>query len=64
VKRTKLVRYLQGHGCELIREGSKHSVFRNPANGQTAPVPRHREIDATLVRAICKELGVAYPEQR
>ena len=64
MKRAKLVGHLHAHGCELIREGSKHSVFRNPASGQTAPVPRRREIDATLVRAICKELGVAYPKER
>ena len=64
MKRAKVIRHLTSHGCELIREGKKHSIFRNPANAQTAPVPRHREIDSTLALAICKELGIEYPSER
>lgn len=64
MRRTKFVRYLRKHGCEPIREGKKHSIFRNPANAQTAPVPRHREIDTMLVLAICKELRIPGPAER
>jgi mRNA interferase HicA len=31
MKRLELVRYLQKHGCELLREGGKHTVFVNRA---------------------------------
>jgi predicted RNA binding protein YcfA (HicA-like mRNA interferase family) len=29
MKRTDLLRHLQQHGCVLLREGGKHSVFVN-----------------------------------
>ena len=64
VKRTKLVLHLTRHGCELLREGKKHSVFLNLTNRQTAPLPRHADIDWRLVLAICKELGIEPPAER
>ncbi|MFQ5807062.1 MAG: type II toxin-antitoxin system HicA family toxin [Phycisphaerae bacterium] len=64
MKRRKLVQHLEQHGCEMIREGARHSIFLNPANGQTGPVPRHNEIDGRLVLAICKELGIDPPSER
>jgi hypothetical protein len=48
----------------MIREGARHSVFMNPGKQQTAPVPRHTEIDWRLVLAICKELGIDPPSER
>ncbi len=64
MKRVRLVRHLQQHGCKLVREGKKHSIFMNTTGRQTAPVPRHRDIDSTLALAICKELGIEYPSER
>jgi predicted RNA binding protein YcfA (HicA-like mRNA interferase family) len=64
VKRDKLIRYLTDAECELLREGGRHSIYRNTTNRQTAPVPRHREIDALLVLKICKELGIEPPTGR
>lgn len=64
MKRSKLIKYLQDAGCELLREGGRHTVYRNVANRQTAPVPRHREIDGLLVLKICKELGSNPPTER
>src|SRR3989442_10985863 len=32
MKRRELLRHLTEHGCHLIREGSRHSVFSNPRN--------------------------------
>ena len=64
MKRRKLVRHLANNGCEEIREGARHSVFLNTRNHQTAPVPRHAEIDWRLVRAICNELGIEMPTER
>jgi hypothetical protein len=58
VKRRALIRELEQAGCELVRHGRRHDVYRNPANGQQAPVPRHREIADTLRKIIRKQLGL------
>ena len=59
MKRHVLLKHLQEHGCELLREGSNHSVYWNPVNLRASTVPRHREIDNNLARKICKDLGIA-----
>lgn len=61
MKRRDFVRHLKQQGCELDREGSRHSIFRNPENGRCAAVPRHREIKDTVARTICEQLGVSRP---
>ncbi len=61
MKHQALVRHLKQHGCELLREGSKHSVYWNPANRRTSAVPRHPEIADKLAAKICKDLGVPLP---
>ena len=58
MKRRELVSHLLEHGCQLLREGGRHSVFWNPSNGATSTVPRHREIHEFLARKICRDLGV------
>lgn len=45
-----------------IREGARHTIWAAPSDRRRrAPVPRHREIDRILVRAICRQLGIAEP---
>jgi len=61
MKRKDLVAHLLRHGCELLREGSRHSVYYNPALNKTSTVPRHREINDFLARKICRDLGVPEP---
>lgn len=58
MKRIDLVRHLEGHGCILFREGSRHSIFKNVKNGQMTSVPRHREIKENLARKVCDDLGI------
>jgi mRNA interferase HicA len=58
MKRGDLLRYLEGCGCRLQREGSRHSIYLNPANGKKTSVPRHMEIDDRLAQKICKQLDV------
>ena len=58
MKRGDLLRYLEGSGCKVEREGSRHSIYLNPANGKKTSVPRHMEIDNRLARKICKQLDV------
>jgi mRNA interferase HicA len=61
VKRRELVRHLEQHGCELLREGANHSIFVNRAAAKTSTVPRHSEINDDLARKICKDLGIPPP---
>ncbi|MGD9633125.1 MAG: type II toxin-antitoxin system HicA family toxin [Pirellulales bacterium] len=61
MKRRDFIRHLEQHGCTLDREGARHTIYRNPANGRCAPVPRHREIKETTARTICNQLEVPRP---
>jgi mRNA interferase HicA len=61
MKRTELIRHLAQHGCLFVREGGKHTVYTNPANGSFTTVPRHRVIKKNLARKICDDLGIARP---
>ncbi|MFI5352146.1 MAG: type II toxin-antitoxin system HicA family toxin [Candidatus Binatales bacterium] len=61
MKRKDLVRYLERHGCELLREGGNHSVYVNRAERKVSMIPRHREINDFLARKICRDLGVPQP---
>jgi predicted RNA binding protein YcfA (HicA-like mRNA interferase family) len=58
LKRHELIAHLKNEGCCLDREGSRHTIFTNPATGSKAPVPRHAEIDNRLARKICQQLAV------
>ena len=59
MKRQAFIRELERAGCEFLRHGKRHDVYRNPANGRQAPVPRHREIAPTLCEVIRKQLGIS-----
>jgi D-hexose-6-phosphate mutarotase len=50
------------HGCEVRREGARHTVFWNPSARTVSTVPRHREINENLARKICKDPGIVRPE--
>jgi mRNA interferase HicA len=61
MKRAELLRHIAAHGCQLFREGGRHSIYWNPANRKTAAVPRHNEIVEPTAARICKDLGVPRP---
>ncbi|MFH1269083.1 MAG: type II toxin-antitoxin system HicA family toxin [Planctomycetota bacterium] len=61
MKRKELLRHLRAHGCELFREGGRHSIYWNPSTRMTSSVPRHSEIDDFLAKKICRDLGVVQP---
>jgi len=58
MKRRDLIRHLEDHGCELLREGGRHSVYVNRSNAKISTVPRHNEINDYLAEKICKDLEV------
>ena len=61
MKRADLVRHREAHGCALLREGGKHSVYVNRAARKSTTVPRHRELNEFLARKICRDLEVPEP---
>jgi predicted RNA binding protein YcfA (HicA-like mRNA interferase family) len=58
MKRIDLIRHLERHGCQFLREGGKHTVYVNRAANRTSVIPRHREIYDFLARKICRDLQI------
>jgi mRNA interferase HicA len=58
VKRRALLQHLKRHGCEFLREGTRHTVYVNRDAGRSTTVPRHSEITNNMARKICKDLGI------
>ena len=61
MKRIDLVRHVEAHGAELLREGGNHSVYVNRTARRTSVIPRHREINDYLARKICRDLEIPEP---
>ena len=61
MKRLDLIRHLEQQGCQLLREGGRHSVYVNRATRKVTAVPRHREINEFLARKICRDLEIPQP---
>ncbi len=57
MKRKDLIRRITSPGCELIRHGSRHDLYKNLKTGKKQPVPRHDEVDEDLAKHILKELA-------
>ena len=58
MKRKDFLRHLKTQGCELFREGGRHSIYWNPANKRVSSVPRHTEINDFLIKKICRDLEI------
>jgi mRNA interferase HicA len=61
VKRRALIKHLEQHGCQRLREGSRHTIYWNPERRRTSTVPRHNEIADRLARKICRDLEIPEP---
>jgi len=57
MKRKELIKKITSIGCELVRHGGRHDLYRNPKTGKKQPIPRHDEIDEHLAKHIIKELA-------
>ncbi len=58
MKRNGFLKHLKKNSCVLVREGSKHSIYKNTSNGKMSTLPRHSEIKEELCRKICKDLEI------
>lgn len=61
VKLRELTLHLEAYGCRLLREGSRHTHYLNPANQKPSAIPRHAEINDILARKVCWDLGIPKP---
>lgn len=61
MKRIDLIRHLEQHGCEFLRQGGNHAVYVNRKARRSSSVPRHRELNDFLARKICDDLLVPRP---
>ena len=41
MKRRDLIRHLEEHGCEFLREGGNHTIYINRVTKKATTVPRH-----------------------
>jgi len=51
------VKYLEASGFNLLREGSKHSIYTNGI--KTLPIKRHHTLDRITANELCKQAGLA-----
>lgn len=56
MKRKDLIKKLIKNGWWLLREGANHDIYTNGTKNE--PIPRHREIDEMLAKAIIKRQGL------
>jgi mRNA interferase HicA len=61
MKRNALLRHLTKYDCQLLREGGRHSIWKNTKTGELTAIPRHTEIKELMVKKICTDLGVIAP---
>lgn len=63
MKRIDFLKHLKKHGCIFDREGSSHTIYKNTITNSGSPIPRHNEIDKKLVKIICNQLQVPFPDK-
>jgi len=64
MKRKDLIKHLKNCDCLLLREGRKHSVYVNRIKKKVSTIPRHKEINDFLIKKICRDLEIAFPQQK
>jgi predicted RNA binding protein YcfA (HicA-like mRNA interferase family) len=62
MKRKELIRHVESHGCEFLREGGNHTIYVNRKAQKVSAIPRHREVNDILARKICRDLQVPEPQ--
>ncbi len=55
--RRRVEKALRDHGCTLTRDTGRHTVWTCPCRKHTAPVPRHRDVSAGVVKSIQSQMA-------
>ena len=58
MKREKILKYFKQYGCEVFREGKRHTIIINLTNEKVTALPRHPDINDKLVLSMCKDLEI------
>lgn len=58
MKRSKFIKHLEMQNCVLLREGAKHSIYKNSNNQKQSVVGQHKELSDLLCKKICKQLEI------
>jgi len=48
MRRLDLIRHLESHGCQMLRDRGKHTIYVNRVALAASAIPRHREINDFL----------------
>lgn len=56
MKQRELIKRLEKAGFELVRHGGGHDIYKRGSDEEQ--IPRHREIDERLARAILRKWGL------
>lgn len=56
MKQRDLIKLLERNGWKKVRQGSNHLVYSDGQHSET--VPRHKEINELLAKAIIKRRGL------
>jgi predicted RNA binding protein YcfA (HicA-like mRNA interferase family) len=56
----EIVRLVKSKGCEIVRHGARHDIWRNPKTGNETSIPRHqsKELPTGTANRIKQELGL------
>ena len=56
----EMIRLVKKNGCEFVRHGTKHDIWRNPKTGGRAQISRHQteELRTGTAERILKDLGL------
>jgi hypothetical protein len=56
MSRRLVERALRLHGCSVLRNTGRHTVWACPCGVHVAPVPRHTTISAGVVKSIQQQM--------
>ena len=56
MKQKEIIKKLEQAGFEFVRHGGNHDIYKR--GNDEATVPRHREIDERLAKAILRRWGL------
>ncbi len=56
MKRRELIKKLESIGFELYRNGGNHDIYKRGADNEV--IPRHKEINENLAKAILRKWGL------
>jgi mRNA interferase HicA len=58
MKRNAFIKILEDNGVVFFRHGSEHDIYIKNRTGKKVSVPRHGEIENSLVKLILRELKI------